>query len=59
MNDAEPSTALPTPPDETYRHANSWFLAELAEVANRHLFKRRVFETNKDTVSGAYLEGFA
>jgi lysophospholipase L1-like esterase len=59
MNDAEPSTALPTPPDETYRHANSWFRAELAEVANRHLFKRRVFETNKDTVSGNYLDGFA
>ena len=59
MNDAEPSTALPTPPEETYRHANSWFLAELAEVANRHLFKRRVLETNKDTVSGAYLDGFA
>ena len=59
MNDAEPSTALPTPPDETYRHAHSWFLAELAEVSNRHLFKRRVFETNKDTVSGAYLDGFA
>ncbi len=59
MNDAEPSTALPTPPDETYRHANSWFLAELAEVANRHLFKRRVLETNKDTVSTIYLDGFA
>ena len=59
MNDAEPSTALPTPPDETYRHANSWFLAELAEVANRHLFKRRVLDTNKDTFSDAYLDGFA
>ena len=59
MNDAEPSTALPTPPDETYRHAHSWFLAELAEVANRHLFKRAVLATNKDTVSGVYLDGFA
>jgi lysophospholipase L1-like esterase len=59
VNDAEPSTALPTPPDETYRHANSWFLAELAEVGNRHLFKRRVLETSKDTVSAAYLDGFA
>lgn len=59
MNDAEPSSALPPPPDETYRHANSWFLAELAEVSNRHLFKRRVLETNKDTVSTAYLDGFA
>jgi lysophospholipase L1-like esterase len=59
MNDAEPSTALPTPPDETYRHATSWFLAELAEISNRHLFKRRVLRTNKDTVSGDYLEGFA
>jgi len=59
VNDAEPSTALPTPPDETYRHANSWFLAELAEISNRHLFKRRVLDTRKDTVSGAYLDGFA
>ena len=53
MNDAEPSTAMPTPPDEIYRHANSWFLTELAEVANRHLFKRRVLQTNKDTVGGS------
>lgn len=59
MNDAEPSTALPTPPDETYRHASSWFLAELADVANRHLFERRLLETHKDTVSGNYLDGFA
>ena len=59
MNDAEPSTALPTPPDETYRHANSWFLAELAEVSNRHVFKKRVLDTHKDSVSSAYLEGFA
>ena len=59
LNDAEPSTALPTPPDEVFRHANSWFLAELKEVANRHLFKRRFLETDKDTVSTAYLDGFA
>jgi lysophospholipase L1-like esterase len=59
INDAEPSTALPTPPDETYRHANSWFLAELADITNRHVFKRRVLDTHKDTVSGAYLDGFA
>jgi lysophospholipase L1-like esterase len=59
MNDAEPSTALPTPPEETYRHARSWFLAELAEIINRHVFKRRVLDTHKDTVSGAYLDGFA
>jgi lysophospholipase L1-like esterase len=59
INDAEPSTALPTPPDETYRHANSWFLAELAEITNRHVFKGRVLDTHKDTVSGAYLDGFA
>jgi lysophospholipase L1-like esterase len=59
LNDAEPSTALPTPPDEVYRHVNSWFLAELKELANRHLFKRRALETNKDAVSTAYLDGFA
>lgn len=59
MNDAEPSTALPTPPDETFRHTRSWFLAELAEILNRHVFKRRVLETRKDTVSTAYLDGFA
>jgi lysophospholipase L1-like esterase len=59
VNDAEPSTALPTPPDETYRHARSWFLAELSEVSNRHLFKRQVLDTRKDTVSTTYLDGFA
>jgi len=59
VNDAEPSTAMPTPPEETYRHANSWFLAELAEVANRRLFRARVFRSKKDTVDGNYLNGFA
>lgn len=59
VNDAEPSTAMPTPPEETYRHSRSWFLTELAEVANRRLFRRKVFVSAKDTVSGTYLEGFA
>lgn len=59
VNDAEPSTAMPTSPDETYRHATSWFLAEMAEVANRRLFRRRVFQSRKDTVGGNYLDGFA
>lgn len=59
VNDAEPSTAMPTPPEETYRHATSWFLTELAEVANRRVFRRRVLPSNKDIVSGTYLDGFA
>ncbi|MGH7551969.1 MAG: SGNH/GDSL hydrolase family protein [Longimicrobiales bacterium] len=59
VNDAEPSTAMPTPPEETYRHANSWFLAELADVANRRLFRSRVFPSKKETFDGNYLNGFA
>jgi lysophospholipase L1-like esterase len=59
VNDAEPSTAMPVPPEETYRHARSWFLTELAETANRRLFRSRVFNPDKDVVSGNYLDGFA
>jgi len=59
VNDAEPSTAMPTPPEETYRHASSWFLTELAEVANRRVFRSRVFRSRKDTIAGNYLDGFA
>lgn len=59
VNDAEPSTAMPTPPEETYRHANSWFLAELADVANRRVFKHSVFRSRKETAGGNYLDGFA
>ena len=59
VNDAEPSTAMPVPPEETYRHAHSWFLAELQETANRRLFRRRVFDSKKETVGGSYLDGFA
>lgn len=59
VNDAEPSTAMPTPPEETFRHSWSWFLTELAETANRRLFRRKVFSSAKDLVSGSYLEGFA
>ena len=35
VNDAEPSTAMPNNPEETYRHSRSWFLTELAERLNR------------------------
>ena len=59
VNDAEPSTAMPTPPEETYRHANSWFLAELEDVANRRVFKSDVFRSMKETAGGNYLDGFA
>lgn len=59
VNDAEPSTAMPTHPAETYRHARSWFLTELAEVANRRLFRGRVVPSAKDTPGASYLEGFA
>jgi lysophospholipase L1-like esterase len=59
VNDAEPSTALPTPPGEIYRHTRSWFLTELAEVSNRRLFGRRVFPSQKEKVSAGYLDGFS
>jgi len=58
VNDAEPSTAMPMPPEETYRHADSWFLAELQETLNRRVFRKRVFASKKET-AGGYLEGFA
>ncbi len=58
VNDAEPSTAMPVPPEETYRHASSWFLSEWADHLNRHVFRRRLLPSTKDTVSGSYLEGF-
>ena len=41
VNDAEPSTAMPTPPEEVYRHSRSWFLTEVAERLNRRVFRRR------------------
>lgn len=59
VNDAEPSTALPTPPEEIYRHTSSWFLTELAEVSNRRLFGRALFPSRKEKVSASYLDGFA
>jgi lysophospholipase L1-like esterase len=58
VNDAEPSTAMPTPPEEVYRHAHSWFLTELAEQLNRRLFRRRVLPSAKDNVANNYLDGF-
>jgi lysophospholipase L1-like esterase len=58
VNDAEPSTAMPTPPEEAYRHSRSWFLTELAERLNRRLFRRRVLPSAKDTVGGDYRDGF-
>jgi lysophospholipase L1-like esterase len=59
VNDAEPSTAMPTAPEETFRHAKSWFLAELKDVANRRLFRRSVLRSVKDTPGANYLDGFA
>jgi lysophospholipase L1-like esterase len=58
MNDAEPSTAMPVPPAEIFRHANSWVLAEAADLLNRHTFKRRALPSAKDYYAGNYLEGF-
>ena len=58
VNDAEPSTAMPTPPEETYRHSRSWFLTELAEVLNRRLFRRKLIPSAKDTPGQSYLDGF-
>lgn len=58
VNDAEPSTAMPTPPEELYRHSRSWFLTELAERLNRRVFRRRLLPSAKDNVGGNYLDGF-
>jgi lysophospholipase L1-like esterase len=58
VNDAEPSTAMPTPPEEMYRHSRSWFLTEAGEVLNRRLFRRRVLPSAKDNVASNYLDGF-
>jgi lysophospholipase L1-like esterase len=58
VNDAEPSTAMPTPPEETYRHSRSWFLTEVAERLNRRVFRRRVLPSAKDNVGTSYLDGF-
>jgi lysophospholipase L1-like esterase len=58
VNDAERSTAMPTPPEEVYRHSRSWFLTEVAERLNRRVFKRRVLPSAKDNVGSNYLDGF-
>jgi lysophospholipase L1-like esterase len=58
VNDAEPSTAMPTPPEEVYRHSRSWFLTEVAERLNRRLFRRRLLPSAKDNVANNYLDGF-
>jgi lysophospholipase L1-like esterase len=58
VNDAEPCTAMPIPPEETYRHARSWFLAETADHWNRHVFRRRLLPSAKDNVGSSYLDGF-
>jgi lysophospholipase L1-like esterase len=58
VNDAEPSTAMPVPPEETYRHARSWFLTEVAERLNRRVFRRRLLPSAKDNVGSSYLDGF-
>jgi lysophospholipase L1-like esterase len=58
VNDAEPCTAMPVPPEETYRHARSWFVTEAAVLLNRHVFRRRLLPTAKDDAGSNYLEGF-
>jgi lysophospholipase L1-like esterase len=58
VNDAEPCTAMPVPPEETYRHAYSWFLSDWADHLNRHVFRRRLLPSTKDNVGGNYLDGF-
>jgi lysophospholipase L1-like esterase len=58
VNDAEPPTAMPVPPEETYRHARSWFLADWADHLNRHVFRRRFLPSAKDNVGSTYLDGF-
>jgi lysophospholipase L1-like esterase len=58
VNDAEPSTAMPAHPAETYRHARSWFLTEAADHLNRRVFRRRLLPSAKDNVGSSYLDGF-
>lgn len=58
VNDAEPSTAMPRPPEEVYRHTRSWFLTEVSERLNRRVFRRRLLPSAKDNVGSSYLDGF-
>jgi lysophospholipase L1-like esterase len=58
VNDAEPATAMPNPPEEAYRHSRSWFLTEVAERLNRRLFRRRILPSAKVNTASSYLEGF-
>ena len=58
VNDAEPSTSMPTAPEEVYRHSRSWFLTEAADRLNRRVFRRRVFPSAKEVVGSNYLDGF-
>ena len=51
VNDAEPSTAMPTPPEEVYRHSRSWFLTEVADRLNRRVFRRQLLPSAKDNVA--------
>ena len=59
VNDAEPPTSMPVPPEETYRHARSWFLTDLADHLNRHVFRRHVLPSTRDTSDSSYLDGFS
>ena len=58
VNDAEPPTSVPVPPEETYRHAHSWFLSDTADHLNRHVFRRRILPSTRETSEASYLEGF-
>jgi lysophospholipase L1-like esterase len=58
VNDAEPQTSVPVPPEETYRHAYSWFLSDFADHSNRHMFRRRLLPSTRDTGDSKYLDGF-
>jgi len=58
VNDAEPPTSVPIPPEETYRHAHSWFLSDTADHLNRHVFRRRILPSTRETSDSSYLDGF-
>jgi lysophospholipase L1-like esterase len=58
INDAEPATAMPVPPEEAYRHAHLWCLTEFADHLNRRVFRRRILPSTKINVASSYLEGF-
>ena len=49
---------MPVPPEETYRHARSWFLWSEPIDENGRVFRRRLLPAAKHAVGSNYLDGF-